>query len=112
MDVVFSCVAREPALCLREASCEAAVVNFSAQLRCDAAEQRGVDFHGRDYFQVRDRFESADHARDFSVRRLDRKRERGALAAHRLVYLLAIRLRYRTNLANTPVTRNHDRERS
>src|SRR3984957_9969745 len=112
MDVVFSCLAGEPALCLFEASCEAAVVYSSAQLRHDAAEQGGVDFHGRDYFQVRDRFESADHACDFGVRRLNRKRKGRALTAHRLVYLIAIRLGDSTDLADASMARDHNCERA
>src|SRR5580704_17534171 len=112
MDVVSSCLAREPALCLFEASCEAAVVNSSAQLRHDAAEQGGVDFNGRDYFQVRDRLKSADHARDFGVRRLSRKRECRTLTAHRLVDQIAIRLGDSTNLADASMARDDDRKRA
>src|SRR5258707_12323798 len=101
MDVVFSCLTCEPALCLFEASCEAAVVNSSAQLRHHAAEQRGVDFHGRDYFQVRDPLESADHACDFIVRRFNRKSKLRTLTANRLVDQLATRLGACTNFPMT-----------
>src|SRR5258708_2952759 len=87
-----SCLAREPALGLREASCKAAVVNFSAQFRGDAAEQRGVDFHGRDDFQFRDRLEAADYARDFGVGRFKSKGERRTLTAHRLIEQVTIGL--------------------
>ena len=56
--------------------------------------------------------ESADHARDFGVRRFNRKRERRALTAHRLVYQVAIRLGDSTNLADASVARDHNRERA
>src|ERR1700733_3689769 len=85
-------LACEPAFGLCEAGCKAAVVNFSAQLRSHTAEQRGVDFHGWDNFQFRDRFESADHARHLGVRGLNRKGQGRALAAHFLIEQLAIRL--------------------
>src|SRR5271157_4855210 len=112
MDVVFSCLAREPALSLREASCKAAVVNFSTQFRSHTAEQRGVDFDGWDNFQFSDRFESADYARDLGVGRLNREGQRRALATHLLIEQVAVGLSDGANFANATVTRDDHRERA
>src|ERR1700735_1612841 len=105
-------LACEPAFGLCEASCKAAVVDFSAQLRSHTAEQRGVDFHGWDNFQFCEGLESADHARYLGVGRLNRKGQGRALTAHLLIEQLAIRLGNRANLADAPVARYPHRERA
>src|SRR5208282_6265077 len=105
-------LAGKPALCLREASCKAAVVDFCAQFRGQPAEQRGVDGHSWDDFFGGDRLEATHYARNFGVRRLNRKGERRALTAHRLIEQVAIRLGDRTELANAAVARDHERKRA
>src|SRR5260370_17134378 len=50
----------EPLLCLFEASCKAAVVNFSAEFRGHSAEKSRVNFHGWNYFLRRDPLQTPD----------------------------------------------------
>src|SRR5260370_15277965 len=85
-------LACQPLPGLIEASCEAAVVNFSAQFRRHAAEKGRIDFHGWNYFLGGDSFDTADHARDFCVGWLKSKGKRRAFAAHPLVQQIAIPL--------------------
>src|SRR5580704_9948491 len=84
--------AGQPALGLAEARSQAAVVDFSLQLGHDAAEQRFVHLHGRDYGLAHHHLESAHHRLAVPRPRPARDSPRGPRAPEQHVKLLLVRL--------------------
>src|SRR5580704_14089056 len=99
-------------LCFDEARGEAAVINLASHFRSDAADQRGIDFDGRNYFFMCDGFESRHYALHGAVVGLYREGQCRALTTQLLIEQVLIRLRYRSEGGDTPVARQHHGERS